>query len=169
MKLKVLLLSGFLFSTVLILAQTNFQPGYVIKTNGDTVFGKIDYRGDLLMSEICKFKLNDNADEIVYSPGDIAAYRFNNDKYFISKEVKGKKIFLEFLIKGQVSVFYMRDDNGDHFFIEKTGLGLAEIPYKESIKYKDNESYYFKSTTHIGILNLYMQDAPKLQGRIAEF
>ena len=39
-------------------AQTNFKPGYIIKVSGDTTFGEIDSRGGVIMSRLCKFKLN---------------------------------------------------------------------------------------------------------------
>lgn len=169
MKHKGLIILGLFLMTGLINAQTDFRPGYVIKTNGDTLIGEIDYRGDLLMGEICRFKNKDIDKEIKYYPGDIAGYRFNESKYYISKEVSGKKVFLEFLIKGKVNIYYIRDDKGEHYFIEKEGIGLTEIPYEERIMYIDNEpnkQYLVQSTKHIGILNVYMQDAPEFQSRI---
>jgi hypothetical protein len=98
---------------------------------------------------------------------DVNEFKFTGSKYFISREVNGKKIFLEFLIKGKVNIFAHKDQRGDHFFIEKEGLGISELPYEEGILYKDNIPFEFRSTTFIGILNIYMQDAPEFQSRIA--
>jgi hypothetical protein len=167
MKFEVLLFAGLLFTTVLLNAQTDFQPGYIIKTNGDTLIGEIDYRGDILMGKVCRFKLNKNDKEIIYSPDDINEFKFNESKYYVSREVKGQKVFLQFLIKGKINVFSQRDQIGDHFFIEKAGLGLTELPYEEVMMYKENTPYEYKSKTHIGLLNIYMQDAPEFQSRIA--
>lgn len=168
MKLKRLLFLGLLFTAELINAQTDFRAGYVVNENNDTLLGEIDYRGDLLMGEICRFRVNDKGKEIEYSPNDIVAYRFNESKYFVSKEFNGKKKFLEFLIKGQINIYYLRDDSGDHYFLEKEGTKIIEIPYEEEIRYKDNDvRYFYKSTKHIGLLNYYMQDAPDFQSRIA--
>ena len=166
MKFRRLIFFMLLILTGLINAQTDFRPGYVIKPSGDTLFGKIDYRGDLLMGEVCRFKINDKENEIRYSPDDIIGYRFNNSKYYISKEVKGKRLFLEFLIKGKVSIYYLRDNNGDHYFIEKDGVRITEIPYKEEIRHKGDTAYFYESTEHIGIMKYYMQDAPEFQSRI---
>jgi len=55
----------------LLYAQTVFKPGYVIKEAGDTIFGEIDYRGDLLMNNRCRFRVSKNYDENEYSPYDI--------------------------------------------------------------------------------------------------
>ncbi|HLO90715.1 MAG TPA: hypothetical protein VK172_06060 [Lentimicrobium sp.] len=45
----------------------------------------------------------------------------------------GKKVFLEILIKGKISIYYLRDLEGDHYFIEKEGQPLINLPYKEGI------------------------------------
>ncbi|MFW5658286.1 MAG: hypothetical protein ACOCYF_02455, partial [Bacteroidota bacterium] len=75
MKLKGLILFGILLSTGVLHAQTDFRPGYIIQNAGDTVYGEIDYRGDLLMGRLCRFKEADNSIKD-YSPYDIAAFRF---------------------------------------------------------------------------------------------
>jgi hypothetical protein len=165
-------LRGFLFLNLLLTleilnAQTDFRPGYLLKLNGDTLFGMIDYRGDLAMGEICRYKSSINEKEQIYSPNDISGYRFINDKYFISKEVHGKKVFLEFLIKGKISLYYLRDAKGDYYFLEKDSSGIVNIPYIRETRYIDNTSYLYESKEHIGILNFYMKDVPELQSRIA--
>ncbi len=167
MRLKRLLFFGLLFTAGLINAQTDFRAGYFINLNSDTIFGEIDYRGDLIMGEICRFRINKKEKEIKYTPDDIVAYRFNDGKYFVSKELKGKKIFLEFLINGQINFYYLRDNEGDHYFLEKANSGIIEFPYEKGIKYKDDVPYFYESTKHIGILNYYMQDSPAFQTRIA--
>jgi len=169
MKFKELLLLIFLFATGVIDAQTDFRPGYIIKINGDTLFGEIDYRGDILMGTLCRFKSENTAIETIYSPDDIAGYRFNNSKYFVSKEFNGKKIFFEFLIKGKIDIFYHKNDLGDHYFLEKDSTELVEIPQDETeIREKDGLKYLYVSKKHIGLLMYYMQDAPEFQARIAD-
>lgn len=167
MKRKGLLILGFVFMTGILAAQKNFLPGYVIKTAGDTLIGEIDYRGDLLMGQICAFKTNAAADEIKYTPADIVGYRFNDGKYYVSKEVNGKMVFVEYLVKGYLNLYYLRDDNGDHYFLRKGDTDLVEIPYEEGIRVKDGKEYFYKSTKHIGVLNYFTQEVPELQSRIA--
>lgn len=166
MRIKGILFTGLIFTAAVINGQADFRPGYIIRSSGDTLKGEIDYRGDRLMGEICSFRTSGD-EEIKYAPDDILAYRYNDGKYFISKEISGKKVFLEFLIKGKISVYFLRDRNGDHYFIEKEGLGLAELPYKDLVMYENNTSYEFATKKHIGLLNYYMQDAPDFQSRIA--
>lgn len=170
MKLNGLLIFGFLLILESIHAQTDFRPGFVIKQNGDTLKGEIDYRGDILMGKICTFKTNGNESRAYY-PTDIIGYRFTDSKYYVSKNIDGNQMFLEFLIDGKVKIYFLRDGNGDHYYIDKEGIGLNEIPYDEEIKYIEGraESNYYlsKSIYHIGLLNIYLQDAPNFQSRIA--
>jgi hypothetical protein len=167
MKIKGLLIIGLLLTEGLVNAQTDFRPGYLIKSNGDTLIGEIDYRGDILMGEVCRFKTKNTDKETKYSPYDIDGYRFIQSKYFVSKEVNGEKIFLEFLIKGQINIYFFRDTQGDHYLLEKGSSGVIEIPYEKGIRYRDNVPYFYESTRHIGLFNYYMQDAPEFQKRIA--
>jgi len=165
MKLRSIILLGLLFPASLLNAQTDFRPGYIINKSGDTLSGQIDYRGDLFMSSLCRFKEADNTIK-EYSPNDIEAYRFIDSKYYVSKEINKTIFFLEYLIKGKINIYYLRDETGDHYYLDKEDVKLTEIPYEEGIKYVDDKQVYFETTKHIGLLNYYMQDAPEFQTRI---
>lgn len=159
------LLLALLISTGIIKAQTDFRPGYIIQTTGDTIFGQIDYRGDLTMGRLCKF-MEKNSLITEFSPGDIVAFRFVDSKYFVSREIGNKKAFLEYLIKGKVNIYYLRDEDGDHYYIDKEDAKLVEIPYEEGIREVNNKRIYYESTKHTGFLQYYMKDAPELLSRI---
>ncbi len=45
MKLRRLILLGLLISNGILNAQSDFRPGYVINTIGDTIFGQIKHLG----------------------------------------------------------------------------------------------------------------------------
>ena len=60
----------------------------------------------------------------------------------------------------------MRDKSGNHYYIDKADLKLTETPYEEGIKYVGDKQFFYKSKTHISLLNYYMQDAPEFQSRI---
>ncbi len=166
MKLTKLLLLGLLFTTGLLKAQTDFRPGYIIKISGDTLLGEIDYRGDLLMSSVCKFKDKENTIKD-YFPNDISVFRFIDSKYYVSREINHRKVFLEYLIKGKINIYYMRDDIGDHYYLDKDDMKLTEMSYEKGIKYVDDKEVFFETTKHRALLNYYMKDAPELQSRIS--
>lgn len=158
--LVIFLTAGTLF------AQTNFKSGYVIKLSGDTIFGEIDYRNDVRMAKKCSFRSNANAPVIDYKPEDIFGYHFTDSKYFVSEVVNGQRYFLEFLIKGKINIYDLKDDNGYRFFLKKDSSGIVEMPYEEGIRYRDNKAYMYESTKHMGILSYAMQDFPELKSRI---
>jgi hypothetical protein len=165
MKLKNLIILGLLLSTGMLNAQTDFRPGYIIKETGDTIFGDIDYRGDLLMGSICRFRVNES--EITnYYPNDISAFRFIDSKYYVSREINNKKVFMEYLIKGEVNIYYLRDETGDHYYIDKEDVRLTEIPYEKSIRIVDDKEMLYESTLHMGFLKYYMKEAPELESKI---
>jgi len=165
MSFKKILILLLFTSSNLLNAQTNYKPGFIITNIGDTIFGEIDYRGDLLMSNICKFRTNENT-IINYTPENIISYRFIEGKYFISKKINKQSVFLEYLIKGEVNIYYLRDKNGDHYYIDKKNEKLTELPYKKGVKYIDNKRVFYETTKHIGLLRYFMQDAPNLLSQI---
>jgi len=156
---------AFITLTTSLFAQTNFKDGYIIKISGDTLHGMIDYRGDMLMSKICKFK-SKNDSIVEYSPNSIKAFRFNNGKYYVSEEINGKNVFVEYLINGKINIFYMRNYDGNHYYLSKDSTQLTEIPFEEEIKMIDNHKLHYTTTRHIGVLSIFMKDAPELQSKI---
>ncbi len=162
--MKIRLLSLILFFSTFLSAQTGFRAGYVITQKGDTVRGQIYYKNVEEMCKVCTFKMKDSL--INYVPSNIAGFRFIDGKYFVSKKLKDKTVFLEFLVKGKVNVYFSTDMYADHYYIEKDSLGLTEMPYKEEYKIKGDNEFLIKSQKHIGLLTYYMQDAPELKAEI---
>lgn len=165
MNISKLLIVSFLVSTEFVFAQTDFRSGYIITNTNDTLFGEIDYRGDILMGQQCTFK-SATGEIDIFSPEDIQGYRFTDSKYYVSQQVNSRILFLEYLIKGKVEIYYLRDENGNHYFLDKEGANLIEIPYEDGIIYGEGPTRYFRTTRHIGILSVYMYDAPGFQKRI---
>ncbi len=150
--------------TVNLNAQTNFKPGFVIQQSGDTLRGEIDYRGDLLMGEICRFRVNENVQE--FYPEDIRAYRFNDGKFYVSKVINNKSVFLEYLVNGELDIYYLRDLEGDHYYAENAMLEIREIPYSEGMRSVNGKHYQFRSKAHMNVLQYFTNEAPDLASDI---
>jgi hypothetical protein len=123
-------------------AQKDLGPGYIIDNKGDTIHGFILYR-DGNMGESCNFRPSPQLKGINYLPSEIRAFRIDEGKYFISRMApvfdKQELIFLEYLIKGKLNVYFFHD-NTDHYYTEKEGGPLVELTEKETIyrdKYND--------------------------------
>jgi hypothetical protein len=167
MKTRCSIIPALIFLMQLLHAQIDYRPGYIIQNNGDTVYGEIDFRSALLSGQSCYFRDPEKSMARYYFPNDLLGYRYIDGKYYISREINGKKVFLEFLIKGKISIYYIRDTSGDHYFLEKEGYEFAELPYEDKILYKDVSNNMYKSYSHIALLNLYMQDAPAMKEKIS--
>jgi len=155
-----------LFANYTVQAQSDFRSGYLLMNNGDTLYGELDLRSDLKMSAFCKFKTQ-NQEIKIYHPGEISGYRFINGKYYITKEFDGKLVFLEYLVKGKLNIYFINDEHGERYFLDKEGVELVEIPYSEGIKQSGDTVYNYTSTKHYGLLSYYLQDATGFQNEIA--
>jgi len=122
---KNILLALFLLQSVFVFAQSNFKPGSVITNANDTLRGYIDYRTDEMNTRICRFKTNLNDKEAQsFAPGEIAGFRFTDEgKFYVTRTIEiiagqPQTVFLEFLVKGMLNLFYFPDaESKQDFFI----------------------------------------------------
>ncbi|MDR3350642.1 MAG: hypothetical protein LBN98_03195 [Prevotellaceae bacterium] len=164
MKNTVLLLAA-LFSFYGLKAQTDYRAGYVITLANDTIYGQIDYRGEETMGLVCRF-MSDAGVKTAFSPDSIKAYRFIDSKYYVSREVKGRKYFLEFLIQGKMNVYFLRNEYGDGYYVEKEDSVLTRLPYEKKLIHVKDKEYIRPSVLHYGILYYMTKEAPQLEESI---
>ncbi len=150
-------------------AQRDFRPGFVILNSGDTLLGKVDFTKERILSTKCKFQTRDG-ELREYTPNQILGYRFNDGKYFVSKQVDGESVFLEFLLNGEVDLYRRKVKNGKNhrYYLEKEKEPLAEVPYSE--KYVSspgsNVKRLYRSTLHYGVLKHYMSSSEHIDSKI---
>jgi|WetSurMetagenome_2_1015567.scaffolds.fasta_scaffold00002_202 hypothetical protein len=152
-----------------IFSQKNLKPGYVVLNSNDTLKGFIDYRGDILNCSKCVFYSNIEAQATTYNPGDIKAYRFNEGRYYISRNIKIKSkekvVFLEYLVNGITSLYFYRDDLGDYYFIEKGG-NIYELSHSLTVISDGERDYYKESNLYKGQLKVIYGEANDLMPKI---
>lgn len=85
--------------------QKIFREGYVIKNNGDTLNGLVQFEANQGVANMCIFKRFDIANVVKYSPDMLKGFGYKNGNYYESFTVMHKHVFLECLIKGSVSVY----------------------------------------------------------------
>ena len=148
-------------------AQQDFRPGYIVTAAGDTLAGEVDYRGDLALGSEIRYRSADRK-ATVYTPGDLTAYGFDDGRTFVAHTVEGTSRFLEQLTTGRITLYYFRDDLGDHYLVDKPGLELSKLEYKESVKQVRGKRVFNRSRSHILLLNYFMQDWPAARERTAD-
>lgn len=173
-------------------AQSNFEKGYIIMPNADTVHGLIDNRQwDLHPDEIA-FKASDTGSIIWYSPGEIIGFGVGNF-VFISALVEvddslhklehleessepnmvEKYLFLQVLFHGEKSLYYHKDLNGKQYFFIDTGGEISWLYFKRYISRSESVNRATRSASNIrttntykGQLLLYFQDCAELKNTI---
>ena len=160
-----------LFFTIQGKAQTDFRPGYYITNENDTIFGLIDYRGEIRNSKVCVYKKDAGSESSVFQPFEIDSYRFLGSKFYVSKMVPDGEdknpIFLEYLVNGIANLYFFRDTYGPHYLIEKEGEVFAELTNDEKIVYIDNIQYLKSSNKHIGLLRATFSDCNDIYPEIS--
>ena len=78
------------------------------------------------------FHVMKGSEIIRYTPYEVVEYGFNDGRIYVSKEVqlngKTKRVFLEQLYLGNVSLYFYKDNEKKSFFLQKDSCSLIEIP-----------------------------------------
>ena len=132
-------------------AQENFNKGYIVSHNKDTIHGLIDYRNWKTNPEYIKFKNNNGEQEKALRPNDILEFSVLDESYISAKVNVGIRsdnigyldqnstldsysdtVFLQTLYKGEKSLFLYHNKGIDHFYI-LTEKGFDLLIYKKYI------------------------------------
>ncbi len=114
-------------SFIAVPGQTGFRPGFVIKNNGDTLNGLVNYTTDAKFGQSCTFRRFDIAQVINYSPDQIKAFGFEHGRYFESKRKGRKPAFMECLLKGKISVYINPGKEKSTIYLEESSTGFHEL------------------------------------------
>jgi len=166
-KIKLAILLTFAFSK-LIFSQSDFRKGFVITQDNDTLYGLVNYRESIKKYKVCEFKVSEDQEVKNYFPEDIKAYRFINDKYFVTKEITlennvKEKVFFEVLVQGKVTLYKYLES----FFIEKDGGEYIKLTNERVLVTIGDAEYYKNSNKYIGVLSyLLLSDCKQLKKKI---
>jgi hypothetical protein len=144
------------------LGQSDFRPGYIITNNLDTIHGFINLKSNIKNSKSCEFKAENNEERKLFLPSDIYGYRIENYKFYVSRQIEindeKRLVFLEYLIKGIVDLFYFVDSDGDYYFIYKEGVLYPLTNNKIQITLNNNV-YERRSNKYVGMLKSLFKDS----------
>lgn len=150
------------------IAGNDFEPGFVITLKGDTLSGYLLTQSGREASRHCVFRENINAKNVIYAPGEINGYKYTGGKYYVTKTIRvdslrEKTYFFEYLIKGIASIYFLVDDNGEHYYVEKDRVGLVEL----TEKLETYDGVHVKPSLYKGKLRVVMNDSPGFEKEIA--
>lgn len=146
--------------------QSDFHKGFIVSNGSDTIAGFVYYKSGLSPFKSCQFKKTETETPVTYEPAQIKGYGIIGEKYFQSQTIKldgvETAVFLQVLAKGDVSLY----DNGERYFVQKENGDLLELSNDVQQSKVDGRTILKESKRYVGILNLVMQDRPKLKQRI---
>ncbi len=151
-------------TSIKIYAQRDFRRGYLIDSKNDTVKGYILYN-PLTISKTCSFRETPDGNIVDYSPSDIVSFHFDEGLYFVSKKInpepQTKVVFLECLIIGRVSMYYMREDY-DHYYIEKENR-LVELSADPTVTIQNEHGdQFYKKNPYKGKLKALLYECKEV-------
>jgi hypothetical protein len=151
-------------------AQSNFRPGYIITNEKDTISGLIDFRTHKMNAQTCKFRASDTSEEKLYSPGDIYGYRFTDDgKYYVTKDIEidrqQKKVFLEYLVQGMVSLYFYPDNESNYYFFKDESGEMTPVTKRKDKEIVDEKSglrYTMEDNQYKGLIRYIFRDSKSI-------
>lgn len=166
---KLILLVVFVLTTICGFTQGNFKKAYIVKNNNDTIHGVVDYTNPEDISLNCFFRKDSTSQILDYNPSDLKSFCFDKGKKFISKEVKyhddTTNLFLEYLLKGIVNLYYCKVNGEDVFYIEKDSILMQLSNDEEKIEI-NNKVYLRNIHKYIGMLKMLLSDVESFSDKI---
>jgi hypothetical protein len=180
-------LSSFILSLLLIssaaYAQENFQPGYIISANQDTLRGFIDYGNWSENPEQITFKNTPISETIVHGVDDIMGFFVNNETYVkatVQRDMNPTRIdvlayspipkyekqtaFLQVLYQGPKSLYFFKDiENRVNLYV-KSDIGEYVLLVK--YRYKTGANQVVTNTQYKEQLKAYLNDCPVIEKKI---
>jgi hypothetical protein len=141
-----------IFCPLISLAQSNYKPGYIVTTKGDTLKGFIDYREWNINPKSISFKANGTTNSKSFTPADITFFNVNTfesyqkysgrvsrDETAENRVLNGRDtsfftddVFLQVLQKGKVINLFSYTDaiKPRYFYSDPTDNIIHELVYR---------------------------------------
>jgi hypothetical protein len=159
-------------------AQKNFQPGYVILKNGDSLRGQIDNRDWSINPRSIHFRPDESqtrdyttadlqgfgvgGDE--YKSGTAKLYPYSTDVAVLTSEQYNpapyeKTVFFRGLVKGRLNLYFYKDStNVDYFFVGRADGGLQQLRLTSTVYERNGLEQYSLTEVYKNQLTALMND-----------
>lgn len=163
---NIIIICSLLIAAISLKGQSNYASAYIITNQNDTITGLIDFRTNKMNSKVCKFKVSEKEPEQTFRPGEIAGFRFiDHGKYYVSKKIeiegKEKELFLEFLVKGIINLYYYPEGESEYYFFQDETGKMISVTKKadEEIELKEGSFALKADNKYKGILRYIFRDS----------
>lgn len=169
-----------IFIPTVLFSQNLLKRGYIVNNSLDTIYGTIDI---IESQKFCLFKHPDHSSAMKYSPNQIKSIKLNNGRYFVSKILLETKslsrwfrddtifntkttLFFEYLLDGEVDIFYRNKRGFSHYYIENEENQLRELVFNKKIISINHKKYSYIDPKFRGFLKVYMYNSPSVSEKI---
>lgn len=162
-----------LFIPAKLFPQKSYSPGYVVTSTFDTIKGMINLRTNNQNKRVCNFIRPGSPEPVSYGPEDIRAFRIDNSKYYVSREIEldsvKQTVFLEYLVDGIVDLYYLKTLTDEYFFVEKDNV-MTVLSNKSHLVNRTvtvhngsefTKTYEVNSERYKNVLRYLFQDSPE--------
>lgn len=140
------------------IAQQGFQDGFLLTHSLDTVRGLVRFSDKADVPTPCLFKASKKSAPKEIYPGTVHGFCTSKGAYFYTRSIgKGDDVFLEVLVKGQMSLFRF----GKIYFIEKADSAFFELSDELEVVMVEGQLQEQKSRNYTRMLSLLMTDCPE--------
>lgn len=133
----------------------DFRPGFIVKTNGDSLTGFVAYKNAKHSSTHCVFKSEPRAETAQYNSSELKAYGFYDDKRFKSLTLPPNSdsiqhAFGHVIVEGPMSLYKV-----SNFYVVTLDDGVYVLPSPKG-KVVNNTSghYYQNDKQYVGLLSM---------------
>ena len=176
-------------------SQENYLPGYIIKLNGDTLRGFIDYRYWERNPDKISFQEKQISNKVNYNPMDIKGFCVLDEIYesaIIKTEISPNNTkelkqydeelkfevdttFLQTMIQGVKNLYFYKNKYGKEQFYIRQDSSFELLIYKRYLTQVKNhldprfsEHVINENKRYLGQLLLYFQDCPTIQTKLRD-
>lgn len=111
-----------------VLSAQDYRPGYIIKSNMDSLSGFVEYATEKKNSMYCMFRATRKSESVKFTPNDLSSFGFYSDKQYESMQVPGaannNRVFVKVLAKGPLQLYQHQKE----FLVRKDSLILLPAP-----------------------------------------
>jgi hypothetical protein len=173
--------------SLVVYSQENYVKGFIIKQNGDTLNGLVDYRNWSVNPKQVQFKKSVSDVAFDYRVIDIKAFgaldeiyksaivQVDNSNFIDGVSIspvfrfRTDTVFLQTLFQGTKSLYFYKDYNAqDNFY--KFDNGQYELLEYKTYERKDNMGHEFNTENKrfVGQLRVYFQECPNIDAKLKD-
>ncbi|WP_162056359.1 outer membrane beta-barrel protein [Pontibacter pamirensis] len=156
-------------------AQVVYKPGYITTPEDSRIEGLLGYRNEVSHAQGIMFKRDEMATERQYLPHQLKGYAFEQGGRYEAMPLAGadstvKQVFLEVLVKGTASLYYLKmGDLNERFFIKKQGEELEELLHEvRRLQMESGQKYNADVKLYVGTLTQHFLDCQGTQLQIEQ-